>query len=122
MNENDMTNFLRLRKNVELEHPLEPGMAVIRLPCSPKAHTGLIVLLGRRCSLKRAVGDELATILKKQQASLEGSFIRRCSLKGAVRGQSASILREARASLEGSFIRRCSLGKACVSAHAGLGG
>jgi|RhiMetdeSRZDD1v2_1073273.scaffolds.fasta_scaffold1094597_2 hypothetical protein len=33
MNENDMTNFLRLRKNVELEHPLtewedQPGQSL----------------------------------------------------------------------------------------------
>jgi hypothetical protein len=66
----------------------ETGMAVIRLPCSPKAHTGLIVLLGRRCSLKRAVGDELTTIFKKQQASLEGTF------KRAIGDQSALIPRE----------------------------
>ena len=66
----------------------ETGMAVIRLPCSPKAHTGLIVLLGRRCSLKRAVGDELTTIFKKQQASLEGTF------KRAIGDQSALIPRK----------------------------
>ena len=44
MNENDMTNFLRLRNNVELEHPLEMmDVEAVGLSCSPNAHTRSIV-------------------------------------------------------------------------------
>src|SRR5262245_55426196 len=87
-------------------------MEAVGLLCSPNAHTRSIVFLERRCSSKRAVGDQSASISKTDTSELGVVTL---SLKESkqVRDRLASsrwsealptcLGREVRASLEGAL-------------------
>ncbi len=50
---------------------------LVDLHCSPNAHTRPIVLLGRRCSSKRAVGDQSSPAPNRAQRAWK-TLLRRC--------------------------------------------
>jgi hypothetical protein len=52
----------------------ERGVRAVDLPCSPNAHTRSIVFSERRCSSKRAVGDQSAHAHEKRRSKLGRSI------------------------------------------------
>ena len=57
-------------------HTRLDGCEAVGLSCSPDPHTRTIVFSERRCSSRRAVRGQSASIPKREQASLEGCFKR----------------------------------------------